>query len=422
MAENTISAEERAKMIADFDATKGIEKLPSSAITQTVVVAPLVQREIKPKDFPALASDMPKFRGRTVIMSYLDVSDYCGFAHELYERDETTKTVPLDEKWQRGLENKRVNEAAIYLNNETHFFPAIVCVPRSQSDCVFSDGHVTIGKHGVLALDGQHRVGAIHKAVTENAALENDTVTVIVLEIFDIELRRQIFADINRSPKKVSKALNLAFDTSDRVAKISKQIINYEERKNEKGELDPNGQFVNKVLKPMFDEERVTPLAKSHHLMSLTNLYNLVGPMSKVVDDANKPVLNETQLREVVQVIVDNLPDTNRLRTQFSSFENMRKEYVFCTSTIWQALGLLLEERIKAKDENGKPRIQPDQFAELVKGWIIKLRNSGSWDLRSPVWADKNRLVVINGMSVGTQRGYVKNATDVLRDLTAATN
>lgn len=422
MPENTLTSEERAKMIADFDKEKGIQKVPSSSVTQTVIAAPIVQREIKPKDFPALMGDMPKFRSRTIIMSYADVADYCGFAHELYERDEDTKTVPLDEKWQRNLENKRVNEAALYLNNDTHYFPAIVCVPRTSNDCVFVDGHVTIGKAGILVLDGQHRVGAIKKAVTENAALEHDTVTVIILEIADITLKRQIFADINRSPKKVSKALNLAFDTSDRVARICKSIINYEERKNDKGELDENGQFVNKVLKNFFDEERVTPLAKSHHMMSLTNLCNLVGPMSKVVDDKNQPVLSEVQLREVVQTIVDNMPDNDRLRRGSSTFENVRKEFVFCTSTIWQALGNLLEERIKAKDEKGNPRINPSEFAGMVKSWILRLRDTGSWKLTSEVWADKNRLVVINGTSVGTQRGYVKNATDVLRDLTASIN
>ena len=438
MAENTVTtnAQTDAEKLAEYLKTVGSEKVPSRA--KSDAIQPTLVAQIEPKDFECLPCPNSKFESFVAVLTYQDITEYVGYASELYEYDEKNKPI-FDTTWQRGLDSKRVREASEYLaNNELHFFPSIIVVPQSPDSCLFSEGMLRLmGRSAILALDGQHRVGGIIKALKENLKehpeLANECIVVQVLKLYEMDTRRQVFADINRSPRKVSKALNLAFDTSDRTTRIAKAIINHIEYLNGKGEVVPENEIpVDENGQPnytglsnwqpnigLFDGQRTTPLAKSTNLMTLTNLVSLIGPISKVVNDKKEYRLSEEQLRETVAAILDNFPDVGKLRQGYRTFEQMKKEWVFVNSTFAQAIGSLMEERLKAKNEKNEYRIDSENFASTVGQWIAKVRDTGNWALTAKVWNDKDNQVVVNGKSVGTQKGFVKTAWDILRNLTS---
>lgn len=445
MAENTITGTPNAtlsdkEIIANYLKEHSVEHPSASASATGTVPAdfqPVTGQEkpVAPMDFVAIHSDMERFDVRTIVMTYRQVADYVGFAHELYtpEVDAATgkKVVPLEQKWQRKLDSKRVREAMEYLLTENHYFPAIVCVPATAESCVFSNGSVTIHKDGILALDGQHRVAAIQDAVKDliarNPKIADECVTIQILYILDQKTRRQVFADINRTPRKVPRALNLVFDNVDRVARISKEIIDYVEYTNADGSLsDTPTEYAKHPLQQLFDMERPTPTAKSVACMSLTNLYDMLGPIAKLTEvvkdeegnDQNAYVLSDVQLRQTVQAIVYNYPDVDKLVQGRTTFGEMKKEFITTSATIHKALGKLLAERLNAKNEAGERKYQPDEFPNVVAGWVDKVKRDGNWRLSSKIWRDPNREVVLatKGNRVGTQKGDIDNAVSVLRD------
>lgn len=413
-------AERQAKLQA-FIKTGAVERIAPNVTSASF--KPLVEEVVEPKDFVSLHCNMKRFKVYTIVMSYRDVSKHIGFAHELYQQEENEVTgkqyVPMSQQWQRKLDDKRVKEAEMYLKTENHFFPSLVCVPSSVEGCVFHNGTVRIAKAGLLALDGQHRTAAIHDAMKDfPEEVQDEMVTITIIDIMNIETRRQVFADINRTPRKVAKALNLAFDNVDRAARLAKDaIIGYTVTVDETGAENVNGTFKNQPLRKLFDDEaRPNPLAKSHNLMTLTGLYNLVKPLTEVTDEANGYVLTDSQLRETVEAVIQALPETDRLRRGTSTFDSIKKEYVFSTQTLWQGIGGILAEKLKAKNEQGTQKYDSAMFPQLTYKWLMKVTAAGNWKLAAKIWADPTKRVVTDGKKIGSQKGDVANAISILRD------
>lgn len=422
MAEQIVETEaERQAKLQDFIKSGKVEKIAPNMTSASF--KPIAEKTVEPKDFQSLHCNMKKFKVYTIVMTYKDVADYIGFAHELYTEETNEVTgkpyYPMEQQWQRKLDQKRVNEAKMYLKTENHFYPALVCVPATVETCVFHNGTVKLSKSGLLALDGQHRTASIHDAMAEfGEEVQDEMVTVTIIDVMNIETRRQVFADINRTPRKVPKALNLAFDNVDRAARIAKEaVIGYTVTTNEAGQEDVNGTFKNQPLKKLFDDEaRPNPLAKSHNLMTLTGLHNLIKPLTEVTDEANGYVLTDSQIRETVEAVIKALPETDRLRRGTSTFDSIKKEYVFSTQTGWQALGAILAEKLKAKNEQGTQKYDSAMFPQLTYGWLMKVTATGNWKLAAKIWADPQRRVVTDGKKIGSQKGDVASMTSVLRD------
>jgi DNA sulfur modification protein DndB len=73
-------------------------------------------------------------------------------------------------------------------------------------------------------LDGQHRRAAISQAVSENEDIGDDYSAVVLYVEDDYAKRRQMFSDMNATPKVVSKALNITFDSRDPYAQAAQRL------------------------------------------------------------------------------------------------------------------------------------------------------------------------------------------------------
>ncbi|GIJ00598.1 DGQHR domain-containing protein [Sediminihabitans luteus] len=73
-------------------------------------------------------------------------------------------------------------------------------------------------------LDGQHRRSAIAEAVRQNEDVGDDFSAVVLYVEDDFMKRRQMFSDMNATPKVVSKALNITFDSRDPYARAAQSL------------------------------------------------------------------------------------------------------------------------------------------------------------------------------------------------------
>ena len=156
-------------------------------------------------------------------------------------------------------------------------------------------------------LDGQHRRAAIAEAVIEDEEVGDDFSAVVVLYVEDdYSKRRQMFSDMNATPKVVSKALNITFDSRDPYAQAAQRLAAehdllrgvVETTKARINANDPNIFSLSGVYDGLkrYDLGMVLPRGRSpkaksvEELVSLgTELFNLVGsarPEFKDVKDA----------------------------------------------------------------------------------------------------------------------------------------
>jgi DGQHR domain-containing protein len=91
--------------------------------------------------------------------------------------------------------------------------------------------HFTLGELNIplgtsfSSLDGQHRRQALINLLDENEELKNESTAVLIYVESDVMKKRQMFSDMNSTPKKVSKSLNVAFDNRDPFARGAKILI-----------------------------------------------------------------------------------------------------------------------------------------------------------------------------------------------------
>jgi len=85
------------------------------------------------------------------------------------------------------------------------------------------------GSEVLFALDGQHRVAGISKAVKENPGIGDEEVSAIFVghktDISGLARTRRLFTTLNRYAKPVSKKDSIAMDEDDIIAIVTRQLV-----------------------------------------------------------------------------------------------------------------------------------------------------------------------------------------------------
>ena len=92
------------------------------------------------------------------------------------------------------------------------------------------------GREKLFAIDGQHRIAGIRKALAHNKALQDEEVSVIFVagvtqdhrqdDPEGFERTRRLFTTLNRYAKPVSKTDTIALDEDDSVAIVTRSLVN----------------------------------------------------------------------------------------------------------------------------------------------------------------------------------------------------
>lgn len=120
--------------------------------------------------------------------------------------------------------------------NELTIEPTADDIPQIPQSLEGTMGFLVLdGSEKLFAIDGQHRVKGIQRAVEENPELASEEVCVILVRAITAENReedekgyertRRLFTTLNRYAKPVSKKDSIALDEDDSIAIITRQLL-----------------------------------------------------------------------------------------------------------------------------------------------------------------------------------------------------
>ena len=161
------------------------------------------------------------------------------------------RSTRLEELIQRSLSPRAGDIAAYLLSQPQRLFGALVvgvyggepkwleveikegALPLAEGDERL-DGTIGLlrlsGSERLFALDGQHRVVGIVRALKEDPSLANEEVAVIFVghstDQVGLERTRRLFSTLNRYAKPVSKLEIIALDEDDAAAIVTRRLVN----------------------------------------------------------------------------------------------------------------------------------------------------------------------------------------------------
>ena len=199
---------------------------------------------------PALRGIMGDRAYYVCLMSLQELGARVNYAKEIHS------SVLLSDMIQRALEDKRSEEIAAYLmNTSDRFFNSLVVAvydgeptwhPLSNvesrydtqdrltlsEETIESVGFLTLrGDEKLFALDGQHRLAGIKKAIYDDMVKSGDEVSVIFLGHKNtqdgLQATRRLFTTLNKTAKPVSKNAVIALDEDDVMAICVRHLIEH---------------------------------------------------------------------------------------------------------------------------------------------------------------------------------------------------
>ena len=248
----------------------------------------------KPASFPAIQCKMGDWKYYSTMLPFKEVASRIQRASEI-------NTHPgLDNMLQREL-GRRIIGIAEYLQTQPErFFSAIVVGVYGGSPDWFpieidddrgpepanlserageSLGILRLsGDERLFAVDGQHRVEAIKKALLEDPALASEELAVLFVAHQDTAegraITRRLFTTLNKYAKPVTKSEIIALDEDDAFAVVTRMIVNDYEGLNRNVKV--NGQELSLVR---FEGAQI-PSSDSRSITTIRTLYDLLTTLS----------------------------------------------------------------------------------------------------------------------------------------------
>ena len=150
------------------------------------------------------------------------------------------KLFPTDEEYiapeyraQRKLNEARVPIISKYIteNLDTYVFSALAASIDGEFRFLPVDNNSDLGMLEVsmdavfLINDGQHRKAAILRAIREEEALADETISIVFYADKGLARSQQIFTDLNKNAVKTSNSISELYDSRDEVAVITRRVI-----------------------------------------------------------------------------------------------------------------------------------------------------------------------------------------------------
>jgi DNA sulfur modification protein DndB len=193
----------------------------------------------------------------------------------------------------------------------------------------------------LIIVDGQHRLGAIEKAVKEDPELRNDSIALVLCPYISMEMNQQLFSDLNRTAKKTSKSLDVFFNRRDIENRVVQKVV---------GEVS--------VFKERVDVENIS-VAKSHDkVFTLAGIYQATTPMIKgaPLGELLQARLNQENedeysvfLAAAWEFIAEQFPEWGKVASGELNIDQQRPNYLHWNSgvlsSIGEFVGLAMRER-----------------------------------------------------------------------------
>lgn len=232
---------------------------------------------------------------------------------------------------QRKLNELRVPEIRDYIldNRGTYVFSALaasvdgnICFVQSCTDANIGVLEIDMAA-SFLINDGQHRKAAIEAAISEDETLKSETISIVIYQDQGLLASQQMFTDLNKHAVTTSKSLNTLYESKERVAIITKNVVNSI-----------------KFLRKYTDKERDNLSKFSSNLFTLNTFYTAHKRIIKITGDdenAEKVIFN------FWNNVVNNMREWNEMDRGELSKKSLREDYIITQGLIILALGRLCE-------------------------------------------------------------------------------
>lgn len=239
--------------------------------------------------------------------------------------------VAPEHRAQRKLNELRVPEIRDYIleNRDSYVFSALAAsvdgemrfVPASTASNV---GLLEIDMRATFLInDGQHRKAAIEAALLEDETLGDETISVVMFKDKGLQSSQQMFTDLNKHAVTTSKSLNTLYESKDRVAIITKNVIN---------SID--------FLRKYTDKEKDNLSKFSSNIFTLNTFYTAHKRIVKIIgDDEN----SEKLIYDFWCNVVNNMREWNEMDKGELSKKSLREDYITTQGLIILSLGRVCE-------------------------------------------------------------------------------
>lgn len=273
--------------------------------------------------------------------------------------------IPAEMRSQRILNKQRVPEISRYIldNPKDYVFSAITVSVNSSVNfepLAGEDiGQIKIPMDARFVInDGQHRRAAFEQALKETPELGDETIAVVFFLDLGLKRSQQMFTDLNRYASRPDASLNILYDSRDKKAILSKEVV----------KRVP-------IFNKLTDTERSNLPVRSSKLFTLSAIYSATQHLLVHHKDAD---LQEkiTIATRFWMAVSQNILDWHQVMSKEVSAGEIRREYVHSHAVTLAGLGSAGTALIS---------IYPDgNWAELLKGLrtIDWARSNPDWEGR----------------------------------------
>ena len=242
--------------------------------------------------------------------------------------ENTDNTVLPEYRAQRKLNEGRIPEIASYIleNRNSYVFSALSASIDGKFQFIKSNECDDVGVLEVdmnatfLINDGQHRKAAIERALMEDESLGNETISIVFFKDEGLARSQQMFTDLNKHAVKTSNSIATLYDSRDRLAVATKNVIN-------------------KIpfFKKFTDKEKDNLGKNSSNLFTLNNIYK-----------ANQKIIHgecteedEEFLYQYWNLVWENIVEWQEILKKEITKKDLRENYIVTLAITILALGKL---------------------------------------------------------------------------------
>lgn len=295
----------------------------------------------KPILLPALQANFGDWVYYSVIMPLSEVKERIGFAREIHSNERLGELIQrqLQDYGSRGF--NRANQIAQYLTtNDARFFNSIVVgiyggnplwhpfmvephtnFSKEKLDYLEAKDRVGFlelqGDEQMFAIDGQHRVAGIKRALDTDDYKNEDTLTVLFVShknsIEGIKRTRRLFVDLNKHSIPVGKKDIIILDEVNLAAILARQLVDEHEWFS-KGQVDIE-RFTDAIPK------------NSSSLFTIATLFKIINILFPYVLAANKQERDELKEAKTIRLSDERINHYyNRVSKYFEGLKNINNE------------------------------------------------------------------------------------------------
>lgn len=241
--------------------------------------------------------------------------------------------LPPEMRAQRSLNKARVPEMARYLveNPDSYVFSALTASVNAEvrfaslaggTGPAQRVGTLTIPMSATFVInDGQHRRAAIQQALTENPALGDETIAIVMFIDVGLDRCQQMFADLNRYAIRPAKSIGVLYDHRDPMAAISRLVV-----------------MQTPLLNDLTEMESSNMAPRSRKLFTLSALHTANGAL---LDEIRMDSLAERVdlATRFWRVVADQFPAWQQVYRGEISAGEVRQDFIHTHSIVLHAIG-----------------------------------------------------------------------------------